>query len=81
VGAGADRLRISLPPPSAAEGRLVKILYKPRRRPIAGTITGSMPAVGMAFLGRDFTAAPTAKLVGDITYLPAWESFAYLAPL
>jgi putative transposase len=31
-------------------------------------------------LARDFTAdAPGTKLVGDITYLPTWEGFAYLA--
>jgi len=31
-------------------------------------------------LARDFTAqAPGKKLVGDITYLPTWEGFAYLA--
>jgi putative transposase len=31
-------------------------------------------------VGRDFTAAvPGTKLVGDITYLPTWQGFAYLA--
>jgi putative transposase len=31
-------------------------------------------------VARDFTAdAPGTKLVGDITYLPTWEGFAYLA--
>ena len=31
-------------------------------------------------MGRDFTAdAPGTKLVGDITYLPTWQGFCYLA--
>ncbi|MFC7641724.1 IS3 family transposase [Streptosporangium lutulentum] len=31
-------------------------------------------------VGRDFTAErPGAKLVGDITYIPTWEGFLYLA--
>jgi len=31
-------------------------------------------------VGRDFSAqAPGTKMVGDITYLPTWEGFAYLA--
>ena len=31
-------------------------------------------------VGRDFTAdAPGTKLVGDITYLPTWQGFSYLA--
>jgi putative transposase len=31
-------------------------------------------------VGRDFTAdAPGAKFVGDITYIPTWEGFLYLA--
>lgn len=31
-------------------------------------------------VGRDFTAdAPGVKLVGDITYIPTWEGFVYLA--
>ena len=31
-------------------------------------------------VGRDFTApAPGAKLVGDITYIPTWEGWLYLA--
>ena len=31
-------------------------------------------------IGRDFTAsAPGTKLVGDITYIPTWEGFVYLA--
>ncbi len=33
-------------------------------------------------VGRDFSAdAPGTKLVGDITYLPTWEGYAYLATL
>ena len=33
-----------------------------------------------AMVGRDFTApAPGAKLVGDITYIPTWEGWLYLA--
>jgi transposase InsO family protein len=31
-------------------------------------------------VGRDFTAAaPGSKLVGDITYIPTWEGWVYLA--
>lgn len=31
-------------------------------------------------LGRDFTAdAPGVKLIGDITYIPTWQGFVYLA--
>ncbi|MFD1502952.1 DDE-type integrase/transposase/recombinase, partial [Streptosporangium lutulentum] len=31
-------------------------------------------------VGRDFTATqPGTKLVGDITYIPTWEGFLYLA--
>ncbi len=31
-------------------------------------------------VARDFTAAaPGTKLVGDITYLPTWQGFTYLA--
>lgn len=31
-------------------------------------------------VGRDFSAdAPGTKMVGDITYLPTWQGFAYLA--
>jgi transposase InsO family protein len=31
-------------------------------------------------VGRDFSAdVPGRKLVGDITYLPTWQCFAYLA--
>jgi putative transposase len=31
-------------------------------------------------VGHDFSAdAPSTKIVGDITYLPAWQGFAYLA--
>jgi transposase InsO family protein len=37
---------------------------------------GSIPDL----VGRDFTAtAPGTKLVGDITYIPTWEGFLYLA--
>ena len=42
---------------------------------IAGD-TGATPDL----VGRDFTAdAPGTKLVGDITYLPSWEGWVYLA--
>lgn len=38
--------------------------------------TGATPDL----VGRDFTAdAPGVKLVGDITYIPSWEGWVYLA--
>jgi putative transposase len=42
----------------------------------AGEGAASIPDL----VGRDFTAdAPGTKLVGDITYLPTWQGFCYLA--
>ncbi|MCA1835829.1 MAG: IS3 family transposase [Actinobacteria bacterium] len=46
--------------------------------------TTTQPGHGAAavpdLVGRDFSAdAPGRKLVGDITYLPTWQGFAYLA--
>jgi transposase InsO family protein len=46
--------------------------------------TTTQPGDGTAavpdLVGRDFSAdAPGRKLVGDITYLPTWQGFAYLA--
>lgn len=48
-------------------------------RPV--TTEAEDPGVGIPDLvGRDFTAgAPGTKLVGDITYIPTWEGFLYLA--
>ena len=44
-------------------------------RPIAGD-AGAVPDL----VARDFTAdAPGTKLVGDITYLPTWQGWLYLA--
>lgn len=41
-----------------------------------GTDAGAIPDL----VARDFTAgAPGAKLVGDITYIPTWEGWLYLA--
>ena len=46
--------------------------------------TTTQPGAGAEIIpdlvGRDFTAdAPGTKLVGDITYLPTWQGFCYLA--
>src|SRR4051794_5570059 len=42
------------------------------------TVAGATPAPDL--VGRDFTAAaPGVKLVGDITYLPTWAGWLYLA--
>jgi putative transposase len=45
------------------------------------SLTQGGPAGAIADLvGRDFTAAvPGAKMVGDITYIPTWEGWLYLA--
>ena len=44
------------------------------------TDAGPRPAPIPDLLARDFTAdAPGTKLVGDITYIPTWEGWAYLA--
>jgi transposase InsO family protein len=43
------------------------------------TLTGDTGAIP-DLLNRDFTAdAPGAKLVGDITYIPTWQGWVYLA--
>jgi putative transposase len=42
------------------------------------TVAGGQPAPDL--VGRDFTAdAPGVKLVGDITYIPTWQGWLYLA--
>ncbi len=47
-------------------------------RPVT-TIAGDVAATP-DLVGRDFTAAaPGTKLVGDITYIPTWEGWLYLA--
>jgi transposase InsO family protein len=44
------------------------------------TLPGDGAAAVPDLVGRDFSAdAPGRKLVGDITYLPTWQGFAYLA--
>ncbi len=46
-------------------------------RPIT-TVAGGAPVPDL--VGRDFTAdAPGIKLVGDITYIPTWQGWLYLA--
>jgi transposase InsO family protein len=48
-------------------------------RPVT-TVAGDAPAATPDLLGRDFTAgAPGVKMVGDITYIPTWEGWLYLA--
>ena len=55
------------------------VACQPRRRGPITTIAsdaGDLPDL----LGRDFTAdAPGCKLVGDITYIPTWQGWVYLA--
>jgi putative transposase len=48
-------------------------------RPVTTHAAGTAPVIP-DLAGRDFTApAPGTKLVGDITYIPIWEGFLYLA--
>jgi len=56
-------------------------LYPCQPKPFRPTTTTPGDATGTPDLvGRDFTAdAPGAKLVGDITYIPTWCGWAYLA--
>jgi transposase InsO family protein len=51
-------------------------------KPWRHTLTDSDPTAGPIpdLVGRDFTAtAPGQKMVGDITYIPTWEGWLYLA--
>jgi putative transposase len=51
-------------------------------RPWRHSLTEADPGAGPIpdLVGRDFTAdAPGEKLVGDITYIPTWEGWVYLA--
>lgn len=51
-------------------------------RPFRRALTEADPAAGPIpdLVRRDFTAeAPGTKLVGDITYIPTWEGWVYLA--
>jgi transposase InsO family protein len=51
---------------------------QPRPRRPTPTVAGGQPAPDL--VGRDFTAeAPGVKLVGDITYIPTWQGWLYLA--
>jgi putative transposase len=44
------------------------------------TVAGAAPPPAPDLVGRNFTAdAPGVKLVGDITYLPTWAGWLYLA--
>jgi putative transposase len=44
------------------------------------TVQGGEPTTTPDLVGRDFTAeAPGCKLVGDITYIPTWAGWLYLA--
>lgn len=40
---------------------------------------GEQPVIGPDLIGRDFTAAPGTRLVGDITYLKTSAGWLYLA--
>jgi transposase InsO family protein len=51
-------------------------------RPWRHSLTEADPAAGPVpdLVGRDFTAgAPGQKMVGDITYIPTWEGWVFLA--
>jgi len=51
-------------------------------RPWRHSLTGADPAAGaiLDLVARDFTAtAPGEKMVGDITYIPTWEGWVFLA--
>jgi putative transposase len=51
-------------------------------RPWRHSLTEADPAAGSIpdLVARDFTAdAPGVKMVGDITYIPSWEGWVYLA--
>ena len=53
---------------------------QPRPWRPATTLPGDGAAAVPDLVGRDFSAeVPGRKLVGDITYLPTWQGFAYLA--
>ena len=56
-------------------------LYPCQPRPFRPTTTTPGEAAGVPDLvRRDFTAAtPGTKLVGDITYIPTWRGWAYVA--
>jgi len=51
---------------------------KPRRRSLTQQAAGTGPIPDL--VSRDFTAQePGGKMVGDITYIPTWEGWLYLA--
>ena len=53
---------------------------RPRKRPPVTTVPAEDADQLTDKLQRDFTAeAPGLKLVGDITYVPTWEGWVYLA--
>ncbi len=55
------------------------VACQPRPRRSVTTIAGDAAGTG-DLVGRDFTAdRPATKLVGDITYIPTWEGWLYLA--
>jgi putative transposase len=59
------------------ELNLVAVQPKPYRRT---TIPGDVEPTAPDLVARDFTAErPGVKLVGDITYIPTWEGWLYLA--
>jgi putative transposase len=59
------------------EMNLVTVQPKPYRRT---TIPGETASAAPDLVARDFTAQePGVKLVGDITYIPTWQGWLYLA--
>jgi putative transposase len=55
------------------------VACQPRPYRPATTVAGDEAGIA-DLVARNFTAdAPGAKLVGDITYIPTWEAWLYLA--
>jgi putative transposase len=74
---GGERASDELVRQLMRELRLVPCQPRPRRRCL--TVQGEAGPIP-DLLGRDFTAAkPGAKMVGDITYIPTWQGWVYLA--
>lgn len=60
--------------------QLGQVACQPRPWRHSLTEADATPAAIADLVGRDFTAAePGTKLVGDITYIPTWQGWVYLA--
>ena len=61
-------------------GELDLVPCQPRPGPYSLTVKDATAPAIADLLERDFTAeAPGTKMVGDITYIPTWEGWVYLA--